>query len=509
MQHYHPRPQQGVREGWKARFRTRHLALLFGILTLALSLSALSNLFAQEPPPTGHVRLSAADDGQQIQLREGQLLEISLPANPSTGYGWELQRAGLQEESARILRQIEAPEFESTSNLLGAPGVEILRFEPIGEGQTTLSLVYRRPWEEDVEPADRFSLQVQAVGPFTHVPNSPTPIPTKTSIEALGPTGALAGDSLPSQFNWCDYGGCTPVKNQGGCGSCWAFSTVGALESSIRIRDGVTRDLSEQYLLSCNIEYPNPWGCDGGWFAHNYHWWKFGYSETAAGAVYEAEFPYVGEEVSCNGPYAHYEKIEQWHYVGNAGSVPPTEDIKHAIYEYGPVSAAVCVNDPFRYYPGGVFQGPECTIVNHAIVLVGWDDIQGAWILRNSWGPGWGEDGYMRIGYGVSKVGQAANYIEYSPCYRLETAVSPSLAGEISTSPTPDCAADSYQPESMTEVQLTANENTGWYFTGWSGDAWGNDNPTSVIMESHKSVTAHFMCDGCQPRAFVPLVLKN
>ena len=72
----------------------------------------------------------------------------------------------------------------------------------------------------------------------------------------------LAVEPLPSSFNWCDLGACPPVRNQGGCGSCWAFGTVGPLESNILIHGGDAPDLSEQYLVSCNSD---GWGCGGGW----------------------------------------------------------------------------------------------------------------------------------------------------------------------------------------------------------------------------------------------------
>jgi hypothetical protein len=88
--------------------------------------------------------------------------------------------------------------------------------------------------------------------------------------------------------------------------------------------------------------------------------------------------------------------------------------IKNAIYNYGPVAAAVCVDRYFQAYTGGIFTDPvPCRQVNHAIVLVGWDDAGGYWILRNSWGTSWGEQGYMRIAYGTSQVGYAANYVVY------------------------------------------------------------------------------------------------
>ncbi len=131
---------------------------------------------------------------------------------------------------------------------------------------------------------------------------------------------------------------------------------------------------------------------------------------------------------ACNSPYDHAYRIDNWAYVpGNENDV---DEIKQAIYQYGPVAAAVAVGSAFQGYSEGVFDNDESGSVgiNHAIVLVGWDDAYswdgetyGVWILRNSWGSGWGEGGYMYITYGTSRVGYAANYIEYvhTPDFRL------------------------------------------------------------------------------------------
>jgi putative hemolysin len=97
---------------------------------------------------------------------------------------------------------------------------------------------------------------------------------TSDMTSAAAPKGggsAYDGRELPSYLNWCDLGGCTSIKSQGSCGSCWAFGTVVPLESAILIKDGVEVDLSEQWLVSCNSD---GWSCSGGWFAHNYHQWK-------------------------------------------------------------------------------------------------------------------------------------------------------------------------------------------------------------------------------------------
>jgi hypothetical protein len=221
---------------------------------------------------------------------------------------------------------------------------------------------------------------------------------------------------LPSSFDWREFGIVPPVRNQGSCGSCWAFATVAPLESQILYQCGVAEDLSEQYLVSCNR---SQWGCSGGSWAHDYHQLKLGKDLTDPGAVREQQFPYRSRKVVCGGPHAHPYKIDSWAYI-QGPTVPSIQQLKQAIFDRGPVAAGVCVDDQFRAYTGGIFDYNGCGISNHGIALVGWHDDggpdEGYWILRNSWGPDWGEDGYMRIRYGTSRVGKAANYIVFTKC---------------------------------------------------------------------------------------------
>jgi C1A family cysteine protease len=230
---------------------------------------------------------------------------------------------------------------------------------------------------------------------------------------------------LPEAFDLRTY--CPPIRNQGGCGSCWAFSTVGALEAAIKLRDGPDVDLSEQWLVSCNVEEEPPqvagkgaWGCAGGWLAHDYHLSKpdpcGGY-----GAVFETDFPYRAADAPCACPYAHAYWIEAWAYVAGEEEVPGVSAMKQALFEHGPLSVCVNAGPIFSAYRGGVFNadepGTEEEPINHAVVLVGWDDTlgeQGAWIIRNSWGTNWGESGYMYIAYGCSNIGFGASFVEYS-----------------------------------------------------------------------------------------------
>lgn len=252
--------------------------------------------------------------------------------------------------------------------------------------------------------------------------------------------GAAAADlpdiDLPTAFDLRYL--CTPVKSQGGCGSCWAFATVGTLECAVMIKEDVTVDLSEQWLISCNTETDPPhllgdgsWGCAGGWFAHQYHQGKPD-ACGGFGAVTESAFPYTATDVPCGCPYDHTDMlIDSWGYVGGEEEIPNRESIKRAIMTYGPVTAAVVADSPFRAYTDGVFNAHNPGEVNHAIVLVGWDDTvgtEGAWILRNSWGPNWALDGYMYIEYECSNVGFAACYIDYP---RVNPVLGPVLTKQI------------------------------------------------------------------------------
>jgi predicted secreted protein len=351
------------------------------------------------------VSLTEEDAGKQVEIRAGDVLVVRLEASPSTGYLWEIETL---DENA--LMQVGS-EFVQQSNLLGAPGERIMRFYPLKAGDSTLSLVYRRPWRE-LDPFRFFSVEVQVTGTFQDPQDSAAANPTPTPAPQTEPVASPIRQpnlGYPPSFNWCEQSGCTPVKDQGSCGSCWAFVTAGVFESAIRIQDGLTRDLAEQYLVSCNTD---GWGCDGGWWAFDYYQYKVPPGEPHAGAVYEADFPYQAADVSCNPPHPHYEKITSW---------GATSAIKQAIQYNGPVAVAICVGPAFVQYNGGVFETDEsyeCPEgLNHGVVLVGWDDHQGSrgiWHLKNSWGTDWGENGYMRIGYGISDVGADTAYVDYA-----------------------------------------------------------------------------------------------
>jgi C1A family cysteine protease len=249
--------------------------------------------------------------------------------------------------------------------------------------------------------------------------------------------------SLPSSFDWRAEGGVTPVRNQGGCGSCWAFGTVAVVEGIIKIKDKKDVDLSEQYLVSCNNK---GYSCNGGWAIFD--------MIQSSGIALESDMPYTGTNGYCKSTDKPY-KIDRWGYIAGQNGIPSVDQIKSAIYQYGPVFSAVAADRYFQAYTGGVFNTNTSSQVNHAVVIVGWDDSKGVWIIKNSWGTGWGESGYGYIGYNCNKIGYGAAYAVYggsTPDPQPEPDPTPDPTPNPQPDPTPDPQPDP-QPEPQPEPE--------------------------------------------------------
>ena len=230
--------------------------------------------------------------------------------------------------------------------------------------------------------------------------------PTKGAANSQLWQGARA---LPHRY----IGYYTSVKNQGGCGSCWAFGMVGSVEGLFLKTMGTEENLSEQWLLDCN---PWGWDCGGGFI--NY------YMFMNEGAITETCYPYLAYQTACDHSCPHLYYIYNWAWVGNSYSVPPVDNIKQAIMTYGSVAVGIFSSTyHFQTYSGGVFNNCVANSPDHCVVLCGWDDNLGAWLLKNSWGTTWGgvdidesgtvdpdERGFMWIVYGCNNVGYAAAY---------------------------------------------------------------------------------------------------
>ena len=242
-----------------------------------------------------------------------------------------------------------------------------------------------------------------------------------------GGTQAPATPQLASTLPSSYVGYASSIKDQGQCGDCWAFSTIAGLEAAVLKESGAPQisvtsssvtpsgsspDLSEQHLCSCNA---SGWSCNGGFFAYDMLDPSQSGSGHYPGAIPESCFPYTASDSNCSFcSDPTYTPVENWAYVGTSSSVPSIDAIKQAIYTYGSVSAAVYADSNFQAYTGGVFEDNSSDSPDHAIILCGWDDSlgpNGAWLLKNSWGTGWGIDGFMWIAYGDVQVGYAACWV--------------------------------------------------------------------------------------------------
>lgn len=193
---------------------------------------------------------------------------------------------------------------------------------------------------------------------------------------------------MPNAIDWTTKGAVTPVKNQGQCGSCWAFSATGSLEGAQAIKTGTLKSFSEQELVDCATAEGNH-GCLGGIME-----WAFTYV-IKNGIVTEDAYPYTARGGTCKKGLT-----DKVHFTGCYDiKINDTEALKEAIL-VGPVSVAIQANQlGFQLYKKGVFSGNCGTKLDHGVLAVGWgtDGDKGFIKVKNSWGAGWGEQGYIRI----------------------------------------------------------------------------------------------------------------
>uniref|UniRef100_A0A0D9XGV5 Uncharacterized protein n=1 Tax=Leersia perrieri TaxID=77586 RepID=A0A0D9XGV5_9ORYZ len=202
----------------------------------------------------------------------------------------------------------------------------------------------------------------------------------------------LVGD-VPVTWDWRQYGVVTPVKDQKQCGSCWAFSSVGAVESAYAIATKQLLRLSEQQVLDCS----NAGDCSGGYTSSVLQDFavKKGIALDQSGnpPYYPA---YQAEKLACR-TVAGKPVIK----MDGAASVPSSNEVslKQSVYKQ-PVSVLIEADNNFQLYVKGVYSGPCGTSINHAVLAVGYGvttDNTKYWIVKNSWGTGWGESGYIRM----------------------------------------------------------------------------------------------------------------
>uniref|UniRef100_A0A0D3HK72 Peptidase C1A papain C-terminal domain-containing protein n=1 Tax=Oryza barthii TaxID=65489 RepID=A0A0D3HK72_9ORYZ len=203
-------------------------------------------------------------------------------------------------------------------------------------------------------------------------------------------------DNLPPAVDWRERGAVTGIKDQGQCGSCWAFSAVAAVEGVNKIKTGRLVTLSEQELVDCDTS--DNQGCDGGLMDY-----AFQFIKRNGGITTESNYPYRAEQGRCNKAKASSHDVT----IDGYEDVPANDEsaLQKAVANQ-PVAVAVeASGQDFQFYSEGVFTGECGTDLDHGVAAVGYDitrDGTKYWIVKNSWGEDWGERGYIRMQRGVS-----------------------------------------------------------------------------------------------------------
>ena len=204
--------------------------------------------------------------------------------------------------------------------------------------------------------------------------------------------------AAPDSYDFRSVEAVTPVKDQGACGSCWAFSAIGNVESLNILKTKKEVILSEQQLVDCDTERDQ--GCNGGLMDD-----AFTYL-TKNGAESADAYPYTARDGKCK-----YNKKDVAVEVKGFSDIEQNEDrIKEVLFENGPLSVAVNAN-PFQFYTGKILRPTKKSCnpqsLNHGVLLVGYGSENGVnyWIIKNSWGQSWGEEGYIRLERGTGACG--------------------------------------------------------------------------------------------------------
>jgi len=205
------------------------------------------------------------------------------------------------------------------------------------------------------------------------------------------PTEELLNNSLPNAVDWRSHDLVTPVKNQGQCGSCWAFSAVGSMEGAQSKATGKLISLSESQIVDCDVNGTDE-GCDGGWMDG-----AFKYVIQNGGIDSEDKYPYKPIDNSCQ-----FNKSEVVASFSSFVDVTGGENgLKNALANVGPISVAIDASNPsFQFYSGGVYYEHMCsqTMLDHGVTVVGYNTTANGtdyWIVKNSWGNDWGLNGYI------------------------------------------------------------------------------------------------------------------
>ncbi|KAG6608453.1 Cysteine proteinase RD21A [Cucurbita argyrosperma subsp. argyrosperma] len=245
------------------------------------------------------------------------------------------------------------------------------------------------------------------------------------------------GDKLPDSVDWREKGAVVPVKDQGSCGSCWAFSTIAAVEGINQVVTGDLVSLSEQELVDCDTSYNE--GCNGGLMDY-----AFEFIINNGGIDTEEDYPYNGFDSSC----IQYKKNARVVSIDGYEDVPVNDEkaLQKAAANQVVAVAIEGGGRSFQLYQSGIFTGKCGTNLDHGVNVVGYGSEGGVdyWIVRNSWGGSWGEHGYIRMQRNIdSPTGLCG--IAMEPSYPTKNGPNPPNPGPTPPSPVkPPSVCDEY-----------------------------------------------------------------
>jgi C1A family cysteine protease len=324
--------------------------------------------------------------------------------------------------------------------------------------------------------------------------------PVITGTESLLMRSKARVTALPAKFDWRNNNGknfVTPVRNQGSCGSCWAFATTGGLEAVTLIAQntpGIDLNLAEQVLVRCS----GAGDCQYG-----------GYPGSASdfmrdsGLPVENCYPYTATDGSCSPTCPDWQadsyRIQNWTYITTWSS--SIDAIKGALYDYGPLPTTMDVYSDFFGYAGGIYSHVDGGLAGgHAVLIVGYDDEDQCFIVKNSWGTGWGESGYFRIDY--SQFSNEVEFGYFTIAYETEADIKSRLTilkagvgtGELFAEGLV-CKEGFCEGEYLTgsTVVVSAQAAPGFVLDEWTGCDLIIDLSCVVTLSGDKTATATFL----------------